>query len=275
MLQRYLLALLSFSTLLGLNLVHAGALADTPPLDLDDVGPSAGQSDPYIGPSAGSVTAAQSVQEIREDNVDFQNAERVRVTQASPQSAPVVMEPEPEYIPPEPYIAQAPEPVLPSDPSPVEEEVADVPPLPAPAKPENVTQKLPELEKVTFLCGDRNDIPATVAKIKGQDDLLVILWKSDFFKAAGYDAQTRCKQVSSRFAAYGKEKALTFLTAGKLSGQPVICITNKEAGDCGDGVALNNGLLFTLKSSNDSQAVLEDLAAALRIDQPERKPLEQ
>ena len=137
----------------------------------------------------------------------------------------------------------------------------------------HVFTKAVKIEKVTFSCGEDGSVPATVMKVKDQTNLLVILWKSNFFKAAGYDAQTRCKQVSARFEAYNKDKSITYLTAGNLHGQSVVCLTSKKDGGCGDGISLSQGLLFTLKPNDSSKETVESLVAALQNHN--NTPLEQ
>jgi Circadian oscillating protein COP23 len=141
-----------------------------------------------------------------------------------------------------------------------------------PAVIEKVVKRV-ELKEVSFLCNEDSSSPATVVKLKDQSDLVVILWKSDFFKTAGYDAQTRCKQVSARFEAYNKNKSITYLTTGSLHGQSVICLTSKKDGGCGDGISLSQGLLFTLKPSDSSDEAVESLVAALQNQNA--TPLEQ
>jgi Circadian oscillating protein COP23 len=168
------------------------------------------------------------------------------------------------------YVELAPEPPQP--------EIQSEPPLqytepPIDAAPTHVFTKAVKIEKVTFSCGEDGSVPATVMKVKDQTNLLVILWKSNFFKTAGYDAQTRCKQVSARFEAYNKDKSITYLTAGNLHGQSVVCLTSKKDGGCGDGISLSQGLLFTLKPNDDSKETVESLVAALQNHN--NTPLEQ
>jgi hypothetical protein len=150
------------------------------------------------------------------------------------------------------------------------------PPDPAPAPETIITKKLdnPKLEKTTFLCGVEGNLPATVAEISKQEKIPVIIWQSDAFK--GYDPQTRCKQVSARFEAYKKDGILIYLTTGKLNGQPVICITKKKDGDCGEGIPVNDGLLYTLQHSKNSEEKLEQLFARLQVEgAAEQKPLKE
>lgn len=119
-----------------------------------------------------------------------------------------------------------------------------------------------ELEDISFICGENDETPATIAKIKGQDEQIVVLWDSDFFEKADYDAQTRCKQVSARFAEFAEKKlSITYMTNGKLNGQSVICLTDSEDGDCGEGIPLHKGLLFTLKPKDNPDNKLKQLAS--------------
>lgn len=144
-------------------------------------------------------------------------------------------------------------------------------------KSTNPSPKKVELVEVNFLCGEDGGTPATVAKAKDSKQFFVILWKSDVFKQAGYDAATRCKQVSARFEEFNKANLFTYLTSGKLNGQPVICLTGKADGACGDdSVSLKQGLLFTLKPDENSNQTLEALATVLQSENGStQEPLEQ
>lgn len=142
--------------------------------------------------------------------------------------------------------------------------------------PAVILAKKVELEKLTFQCSDNNGIPITVAKAEEGDELSLIRWISDFFKPAGYDAKVRCNQVSARFAAYSKDNPFAYLTTGKMNGQSVVCFTSKSDSGCGEGISLFNGLLFTLKSTDDAQQILDSLVAVLQSKTAsEQTPLEQ
>jgi Circadian oscillating protein COP23 len=130
--------------------------------------------------------------------------------------------------------------------------------------PVNSSAQKVDLAALTFQCNKRKSIPATIAKIQDSGELLLILWSSDFFKPAGYNAQVRCNQVSARFAAYSKDASPIYLMTGKMNGQPVICLTSKDDGRCGEGISLSNGLLFTLKPTDDSQQILKNLVSLLQ-----------
>lgn len=152
-----------------------------------------------------------------------------------------------------------------------------VPSTPAPPEPTKPSAKKVELQEVTFLCGADGSTPATVAKAKDNNQVFVILWKSSAFKTAGYDDQTRCRQVSARFEEYNKGKLLTYITTGKLNGQSVICLTSKADGNCGDdSISLHQGLLFTVKPGESSEQTLETLADVLQSEgEVKQKPFEQ
>lgn len=136
-------------------------------------------------------------------------------------------------------------------------------------------KKIKELSEVSFFCGQDGSTPATIAKAKDDHQIFVILWKSDVFKRAGYDPETRCKQVSARFEEYNNGKFFTYLAAGKLNGQSVICLTSKPEGSCGDdSVPLHQGLLFTLNPRQNPNQTLEELVATIE-SKAEKKTLEQ
>lgn len=142
--------------------------------------------------------------------------------------------------------------------------IATALPVDAPPALTPVSTKQVAIENVTFLCGEDGNDPATVAKNKDEEEFFVIVWKSGNFETAGYDDQTRCKQVSARFEEYNKGKLLTYLATGKLNGQPVICLTSKADGSCGDeSISLHQGLLFTLKPNENSDQTLEELVAVI------------
>lgn len=141
---------------------------------------------------------------------------------------------------------------------------------------EKLAYKL-ELEDVDFLCQTKNGVPATVAKLKDEDELLVVLWNSKFFTESGYDPDIRCEQVSARFDEFLQAGSSAYITKGELNNQPVICLTNSEKGDCGEGIPLHNGLLFTLKPNEDSQKKLEQLVSILKSPEvsDEQEPLKE
>jgi hypothetical protein len=117
------------------------------------------------------------------------------------------------------------------------------------------------LGDLTFVCSEVNGTPQTSARLD-KKELGVILWTSTVFASKGYNPETRCKQVSARFEAYRANSSL-YLTTGKVNGQPVMCFTSKEDGGCGDGIASNEGMLFTLKPQINGDETVKQLAGLL------------
>ena len=147
--------------------------------------------------------------------------------------------------------------------------VAQVPvtPSPEPNQPPKAETKLMakrlNLGKLSFSCNADSKIPTTIARIKDKN-LDIILWVSDLFASKGFDSKTRCQQVTARLEEYNKKQTLAYITTGKLNGQSVICVTSKEDGNCGDGIPIYEGLLFTLKPGSNPQNTLEQFADALQ-----------
>ncbi|MUG92688.1 hypothetical protein F7734_09575 [Scytonema sp. UIC 10036] len=108
-----------------------------------------------------------------------------------------------------------------------------------------------------FVCGQSKGVPATLAQTPG-GNVPVIRWTSNVFQEAGYDAQTRCKMVSSRFQNYFQNQQLTYLTTGKINGQNVVCVAQVENGGCARDLP-EEGLLFTLKPGTNPGQTLRQL----------------
>lgn len=162
----------------------------------------------------------------------------------------------------------------------VSKTVVQVPVTPSPettqppkAETKLVAKKL-KLGKLSFSCSADSKTPTTIARIKDKN-LDIILWVSDLFASKGFDPKTRCQQVTARLEEYNKKQTLAYLTTGKLNGQSVICVTSKADGNCGDGIPVYEGLLFTLRPDSNSQNTLEQLADALQDEKGKEKPLEE
>lgn len=104
----------------------------------------------------------------------------------------------------------------------------------------------------SFFCGMSGSIPTTKARLSSGKNIDVIRWTSDTFEEAGWSAQRRCEQVSSRFEQLRLDGKLKYLTTGRINGQPVICSTSSKGGSC-------DGLLYTLKPNQDPVATLQNL----------------
>jgi hypothetical protein len=108
-------------------------------------------------------------------------------------------------------------------------------------------------QSTTFVCGVSEGKPATVAATP-RGNIPIILWVSNKFTGAGYNPQRRCEEVSPRFQKLYDQGALTFITAGYLNRQPVICATGSAGGLCN-----SDNLLYTLKRGQDAARTIQRL----------------
>jgi hypothetical protein len=110
-----------------------------------------------------------------------------------------------------------------------------------------------------FFCGKSrnpvtgNEMPTTIARTQ-RGNVLMIYWKSTVFvnKLNDFTPENRCLEVSRRFQTFYSQGTLSYLTTGKINDQNVICIAQEYGGAC-------KGLLLTLESKDDPQAILRDL----------------
>lgn len=110
-------------------------------------------------------------------------------------------------------------------------------------------------QKSTFVCGTTNEgLPATIVQSPQHGDVPIIVWKSGYFEAGGYDDRTRCNMVTQRFQDFSAQDTLKYFTAGKVNGEPVICVVPSEDSGCN-----SNRLLFTLKRGSDAQKTLQTI----------------
>ncbi|MGL5063786.1 MAG: COP23 domain-containing protein [Microcoleus sp.] len=104
-----------------------------------------------------------------------------------------------------------------------------------------------------FFCGKSNGVPATLARTN-RGEIPVIQWTSERFREAGYSPEKRCQEVSARFQRFFINNQLNYLTTGMMNNQQVVCIADREGGNC-------TGLLFTLKPGSNANQVLSSLLA--------------
>jgi hypothetical protein len=98
-------------------------------------------------------------------------------------------------------------------------------------------------------------IPTTFARTK-RGAVPVIRWQSTFFgKYKDYTPLKRCEEVSRRFQTYYDNGTLSYLTAGEMNSQNVICVSDEYGGPC-------QGLLLTLEPKDNPQEVLRALLSA-------------
>ena len=126
------------------------------------------------------------------------------------------------------------------------------------------TSTVSEKSETKFVCQKEKDlasgkyIPTTYAS-NLQNKKAIVLWKTDYFKASGYDPQKRCEESSPRFdAAYQDGRLSNYLTSGNLKKERVICAVNKEGEICND-----SNVLITLKKGDKANAIIEDLKNVL------------
>jgi hypothetical protein len=105
----------------------------------------------------------------------------------------------------------------------------------------------------SFYCGWSGGYPATMADTP-RGSVVIIRWSSEYFSDAGYDSQTRCNIVSSKFQSSYNSGALNFITAGVVNGLPVICATGESGGACS-----RNTVLYTLKPGQNAAVVIQRL----------------
>jgi hypothetical protein len=109
-------------------------------------------------------------------------------------------------------------------------------------------------EGVRFYCDNSGDVPTTVAYSYDTGyKTQVIRWVSDYFDYSGYDAETRCGQVSARFQKAFDQDRLNYLTAGIVNDQTVVCATY-AGGSCN-----SRNILFTLKPGTDAAVTLQQI----------------
>jgi hypothetical protein len=112
-----------------------------------------------------------------------------------------------------------------------------------------------------FYCGQAQDptskkmLPATLMENQGESESkVVVIWKSDIFNK--FTPQKRCDIVSPKFqAAYAEGRG--YLTSGfdGRSRQGIVCLVANENDECNI-----SSMLFTLKSFQDANKVIENLA---------------
>lgn len=104
-----------------------------------------------------------------------------------------------------------------------------------------------------FFCGMSRSVPATLVHTS-RGNIPVIRWVNNAFPPP-WTPQQRCEEISARFQRFYDNGTLKFLRAGRLSGQPVLCVASYKGGSC-----LPNGVLVTLKRGTDPQLTLERLS---------------
>lgn len=128
-----------------------------------------------------------------------------------------------------------------------------------------VTPSLAELQYVypdEFVCRQVDGVFSTFA-VRGSREFTIIKWKSTEWQ--DYSPENRCMAVSERLTQAAQDRSLQYLTHGWMNGQPVICTTSNEAGEC-------DRLIFTLlhREASIAPEILRDLndIGSARATQP-------
>ena len=101
-----------------------------------------------------------------------------------------------------------------------------------------------------FFCGMSGGVPATVVRAT-RGNIPMIRWVDTDFPPP-WTPQRRCEEISARFQRFYDNGMLNFLKAGRLRGQPVLCVAASRGGPC-----LENGVVVTLKAGTDPQITLQ------------------
>lgn len=106
-------------------------------------------------------------------------------------------------------------------------------------------------QTTTYFCGtSRDGVPTTYARTATGRKVAVIRWEREW--GGKYTPEVRCQEVSAKFQSASEQGLLKYLTYGIKSGQKVICVAGEYGGPC-------QQILFTLRSSDDPDRVLQDM----------------
>lgn len=103
-----------------------------------------------------------------------------------------------------------------------------------------------------FVCSTLSGVPTTLATMADGKQVPVIRWTSNVFDGAGWTPERRCQEVSARFDTLNQQGRLTYITTGRINGQPVICTAPSNGAGC-------DGLLYTLKPGQNATTTLRNL----------------
>jgi hypothetical protein len=109
------------------------------------------------------------------------------------------------------------------------------------------------LQRVTFYCGMRNDIPTTRVRTS-KFDIPIIIWKSKKIMNSGLTPEENCQNVSNRFEELRQKNAFNYIISGVVNDLPAICAVKAENKPC-----TSEGLLFELGKDTDPQKILKQM----------------
>jgi hypothetical protein len=108
----------------------------------------------------------------------------------------------------------------------------------------------------SFLCKKVNNRWTTIANssLRQGDDIPFIVYKSNYFRNAGYDNQKRCQMVSRRLNELFHNGQLDYVTSGIVNRQPVICGVRSNSETCA-----RYNVILTLKEREDANDIIKHL----------------
>lgn len=114
------------------------------------------------------------------------------------------------------------------------------------------TQNISYAQTDKFFCSMNGGIPTTLVRT-ARGNIPMIRWVNASFPPPWVPRQ-RCEEISTRFQHFYNEGTLNFLRAGRLRGQPVLCVASTEGGPC-----VTDGVLVTFMPGTNPQDVLQQL----------------
>jgi Circadian oscillating protein COP23 len=114
-----------------------------------------------------------------------------------------------------------------------------------------------------FYCGQVQDptgkkmVPATLVSVPGESESRpIVIWKSDYF-GEKYPPEKRCNLATPKFqAAYQEGREYLASGTDRATGLGIVCQLASESDVCD-----RSKMLFTLKSYQDANAVVDSLSA--------------
>jgi hypothetical protein len=106
----------------------------------------------------------------------------------------------------------------------------------------------------SFLCKrtDQGWMTIVNSSLRHGNDVAFIVYKSNYFRNAGYDNQKRCQMVSRRLNELFHNGQLDYVTSGIVNRQPVICGVRSNSETCA-----RYNVILTLKSREDAVGIIQ------------------
>ncbi len=112
--------------------------------------------------------------------------------------------------------------------------------------------------RASFYCGTYKGEPATIASHPQRGEVALIVWRTNYFRQAGYDPQRRCWEVSSRFQRTHQSRILNYIVSGTTNGYPVLCASQQGPKNWIINCS-SDRVLMTLRRGDNSQAMIETI----------------